>query len=68
MGGKVGMVCQSINQLQRMTALQNVRGAPEQVVGVGPEEGRGRAADLEELVGLDNKRDDYPSQLAGGQQ
>lgn len=65
--GKIGMVFQHFNLFPHMTALGNVSEAPVQVLGLTPDQGRARAREYLELVGLGNKLSAYPHQLSGGQ-
>lgn len=65
--GKVGMVFQHFNLFPHMTALGNVAEAPVQVQGLTSDQGRARAREYLELVGLGDKLSAYPHQLSGGQ-
>ena len=65
---RIGMVFQNFNLFPHMTALQNTIEAPMRALGLSRAEAVERALDLLAMVGLDNKRDHYPSQLSGGQQ
>ncbi len=64
----VGMVFQSFNLWNHMTALQNVMEAPIQIKGVPKAQAAESAQMLLQRVGLGNKSSSYPSQLSGGQQ
>jgi polar amino acid transport system ATP-binding protein len=64
----IGMVFQHFNLFPHMTVLQNILEAPVGVLRRPREECAERAADLLKLVGLQDKRDAYPSALSGGQQ
>jgi polar amino acid transport system ATP-binding protein len=64
----VGMVFQSFNLFPHMTVLRNVIEAPVAVLGMKRKDAETRAMDLLTLVGLADKRDQYPTQLSGGQQ
>lgn len=64
----VGMVFQSFNLFQHLTALENLTLAPHLVKKVGKREARERSLALLERVGLADKADSYPAQLSGGQQ
>lgn len=64
----VGMVFQSFNLFPHMTVLRNIVEAPIRVLGLGRAEAECRAVELLRMVGLSEKKDQYPSQLSGGQQ
>jgi putative ABC transport system ATP-binding protein len=64
---KIGFVFQGFNLLSRTTALENVE-LPTLYAQVSKEEGRKRAREALELVGLGDRMQHYPSQLSGGQQ
>jgi len=64
----VGMVFQRFNLFPHMTALQNIRLAPEKVSGVSAIESEKQARELLKRVGLTEKADAYPHELSGGQQ
>jgi len=68
MRGKIGMVFQQFNLFPHMSAVKNCMEAPMTVLGLGRDEAHARAAELLAMVGLSDKLDHYPSQLAGGQQ
>ena len=65
---EIGMVFQSFNLFQHMTALDNVALAPVKVLKVSRNEARKRAEDQLARVGLSDKLDTYPVALSGGQQ
>ena len=65
---KIGMVFQSFNLFPHMTALENCVEAPIHSLGLSKAEAAERSMALLKLVGLEDKRDQYPSQLSGGQQ
>lgn len=65
--GKIGMVFQHFNLFPHMTALGNVAEAPIQVLGLASDQGRARAREYLDLVGLGDKLSAYPHQLSGGQ-
>lgn len=65
---KIGMVFQHFNLFPHMTALQNCMEGPVQVLGLGRDEAQARAADLLDMVGLSDKKDQHPARLSGGQQ
>jgi putative ABC transport system ATP-binding protein len=64
-GRKVGFVFQSYQLIPTLTAEENVL-LPLELAGA--REGRGRARELLERVGLLDRRDHYPVQLSGGEQ
>jgi putative ABC transport system ATP-binding protein len=64
---KIGFVFQQFNLLPKITALQNVE-LPLLYQGVNPKEGRERAVEALEKMGLKNRMDHRPSELSGGQQ
>jgi polar amino acid transport system ATP-binding protein len=65
---QIGMVFQSFNLFQHMTALENIIEAPQRVLGETKEVVIERARGLLAQVGLSDKEDRYPRQLSGGQQ
>jgi polar amino acid transport system ATP-binding protein len=65
---QIGMVFQRFNLFAHMTALQNVSLAPILVKGMQKEEAETLAESLLAKVGLNDKKDAYPSRLSGGQQ
>ena len=67
MRSKIGMVFQHFNLFPHMTAVKNCMEAPVTVLGMSKKAAYERAADLLNLVGLEDKLDHYPSQLSGGQ-
>ena len=64
---ETGMVFQHFNLFPHMTCLGNVCYAPIEVKGVPKEEAEKRAMELLDLVGLAEKKDQYPGMLSGGQ-
>jgi polar amino acid transport system ATP-binding protein len=64
----IGMVFQLFNLFPHMTALENCMEAPVQVLGMSKEEARQRSMELLQMVGLEDKTDQYPARLSGGQQ
>lgn len=64
---KIGFVFQGFNLLARTTAQENVE-LPTLYAQVSREEGKKRAQDALELVGLADRTHHFPSQLSGGQQ
>lgn len=65
---ELGMVFQRFNLFPHMTALENVIEAPVTVRKVPKQEAVGYAVELLKRVGLEDKRNEYPSRLSGGQQ
>lgn len=66
-GRKVGFVFQSYNLIPTLTAEENVL-LPYELIGGNGVDGRQRARDLLDSVGLGDRRDHYPVQLSGGEQ
>jgi polar amino acid transport system ATP-binding protein len=64
---KMGMVFQHFNLFPHKTILENITLAPIKVLGKSKDEAEKRAVELLELVGLEEKKNAYPSQLSGGQ-
>lgn len=64
-GRKLGFVFQSYQLIPTLTALENVLLPHELTGGVN---GRGRALELLDAVGLSERREHYPIQLSGGEQ
>src|SRR5215470_14930257 len=66
---KIGFVFQSFNLLERTSALENVMMPLAYTAsGLSDREGRARARQVLERVGLGDRLDHHPSQLSGGQQ
>lgn len=65
---EVGMVFQQFNLWPHRTVLQNVIEAPMIVKRVPRARAVEQAMDLLQSIGLEDKRDEYPSRLSGGQQ
>jgi len=63
---KIGMIFQQFNLLMQRNVEDNIC-FPLEISGISKKEGRKRASELLELVGLTYKRKSYPSQLSGGQ-
>ena len=64
---KMGMVFQHFNLFDNMTVLKNMTIAPMKLLGLSEEEANKKASKLLKRVGLQEKKDYYPSQLSGGQ-
>jgi putative ABC transport system ATP-binding protein len=64
---KIGFIFQSFNLIPRTTALQNVE-LPLIYGGAKPREGRERALEALDIVGLSKRVAHLPSELSGGQQ
>lgn len=65
---KIAMIFQSFNLLQQITVLKNVEFALEINKVYNKETRRLKALEALKKVGLEDKKDAYPSQLSGGQQ
>lgn len=63
-----GMCFQSFNLFPHMTAIENIIEGPVTVLGQSKKEAIPYAEELLAWVGLNDKRDEYPSRLSGGQQ
>jgi ABC-type polar amino acid transport system ATPase subunit len=64
---KAGMLFQDFNLFPHMSVLANCIEAPTKVLKVPADEATKRADYYLEVVGLADKRDEYPSRLSGGQ-
>ncbi len=63
----IGMIFQNFSLFQQRTVLRNVM-FPLELRHESKQKAESRAKKLLELVGLENKANNYPSQLSGGQQ
>ncbi|HVK04624.1 MAG TPA: ABC transporter ATP-binding protein [Armatimonadaceae bacterium] len=63
----IGYIFQTFNLIPVMTALENVM-LPTVFAGMPAEDGTARAMELLEIVGLEHRLHNKPSQLSGGQQ
>lgn len=63
----IGMCFQHFNLFPHMTALENCTEGPIHVLGLTKAEARDRAEELLEMVGMIEKRDEFPARLSGGQ-
>jgi len=68
MRSNIGMVFQQFNLFPHMTALDNCMEAPVQSLGLSKDEARQRSVELLQMVGLEDKMNQYPARLSGGQQ
>lgn len=64
---KMGMVFQQFNLFPHMTVLKNMTIAPIKLLKLSKTEAEERAVNLLKRVGLEERKDAYPSQLSGGQ-
>ena len=64
---ELGFVFQNFNLIARTTALENVA-LPTLYTKLKRAEGIKRAAEALSMVGLEERKDHYPSQMSGGQQ
>jgi len=65
---KIGFVFQNFNLLARTSALENVELPLFYMHNISSRERKERAIEALRIVGLEDRRDHYPSQLSGGQQ
>jgi len=65
---ELGMVFQRFNLFPHMTVLENIIEAPLTVKKIPRQKAVAAAENLLKKVGLEDKRDEYPSRLSGGQQ
>ncbi|SHE40853.1 amino acid ABC transporter ATP-binding protein [Alkalibacter saccharofermentans] len=65
---ELGMVFQRFNLFPHLTVYENITIAPKIVKKFKEEDIKAIAYDLLKLVGLEDKKDEYPSRLSGGQQ
>jgi ABC-type polar amino acid transport system ATPase subunit len=65
---KTGMCFQSFNLFPHMTAIENIIEGPVTVLGQSKTQAIPYAEELLDWVGLNDKRNEYPSRLSGGQQ
>lgn len=64
---KMGMIFQHFNVFPHMTVIENITMAPMLIKKKSKEEAEAQAMKLLEMVGLAEKRDEYPRRLSGGQ-
>lgn len=65
---ELGMVFQRFNLFPHMTALENIMIAQTKVRKRSAEEAKEKALSLLQRVGLEDKTNEYPSKMSGGQQ
>ncbi|TLS38567.1 amino acid ABC transporter ATP-binding protein [Pseudalkalibacillus caeni] len=65
---ELGMVFQQFNLFPHMTVLENIMVSPVSVAGRPKDEVKQKALELLEMVGMSEKKDQYPLMLSGGQQ
>ena len=65
---RLGMVFQRFNLFPHLTVIQNVMQAPLLVKKTPKDEAEQYAMELLQKVGLEDKKDEFPSRLSGGQQ
>ena len=63
----IGVIFQSFRLLQTKSAFENIAYAAE-VIGTSPKEVRHRTSEILDLVGLQDKARQLPSELSGGEQ
>ena len=63
----IGMVFQHFNLFPNMTVLGNITLAPMNVKGISKSEAEAKGIELLRKVGLEDKKNVYPSTLSGGQ-
>ncbi|MFQ5966556.1 MAG: amino acid ABC transporter ATP-binding protein [Acidimicrobiia bacterium] len=64
----MGIVFQSFNLFPHMNVLDNITLSPRKVSGLAREEANERARELLEQFGLEDKIEEYPDRLSGGEQ
>ena len=65
---KVGMIFQSFNLFDGLTAIENAIAAPVELKGLSKQKAYDKAKKLFERVGLLEKMFSYPDEMSGGQQ
>ncbi|MBE5937747.1 MAG: amino acid ABC transporter ATP-binding protein [Lachnospiraceae bacterium] len=66
-GKNFGLVFQNFNLFPHRSVLQNVCDAPIKVQKIPAKQAKEEAMELLKKMGLEDKADDYPQQLSGGQ-
>lgn len=64
---KIGMVFQNYNVFPHLTVLDNITITPRLEKKIPKEEAEKEALELLRMVGLEDKKDEYPKKLSGGQ-
>lgn len=64
---KMGMIFQHFNVFPHLTVLENITLAPTLELGISKKEAEEKACELLDMVGLLDKKDEYPRKLSGGQ-
>lgn len=64
---KIGMVFQHFNVFPHLTVMENITIAPTLEKKISKEAARQKALELLKMVGLEDKKDEYPRKLSGGQ-
>lgn len=64
---KIGMVFQHFNVFPHLTVMENITIAPTLEKKLSKEAARKKALELLQMVGLEDKKDEYPRKLSGGQ-
>lgn len=65
---KIGMVFQQFNLFPHLSILENITLAPIKLNLMSEEESNKKALELLEKINLKNKKNNYPSELSGGEQ
>ena len=63
----IGMVFQHFNLFSNLSVIDNITLAPIKVKGMSKQDAEAKAIELLKRVGLEDKKDVYPSTLSGGQ-
>ena len=64
---KIGMVFQQLNLFNNLTVLENITLAPIKLKLLSESDAKKEAIKLLKKIGLENKKDNYPTELSGGQ-